>query len=327
MRQRPQYLLAAFARAGHPVFFVDPRESTPRRAEGVDIVPNLGAVPATGVIVAVHFAPVRSMFDGFDEPVILYDILDDLSIYDSDEVGMPEARRVRSHHPAVVSQAAVVTVSSQTLLERHRGEREDLLLVPNGVEPNRFAEQRPAPVDLPTGKEPIIGYHGAVAPWFDFGLYSAVATALPDLRFVIVGPVDSRVSADADRLAALSNVTMLGSRRSDDIPAYVRRFAVGTVPFVVDEMTKGVSPLKMYEYLSAGKPVVATPLPECVAHPLVATAATSGDFIDALRDAIVRGAEPGFAEESQASAREASWDARVAVIRERLRSLDLLRVP
>ena len=325
MRQRPQYLLAAFARAGHPVFFVDPREPEPRTADGVDIVPDVSHVPGRDVILYAHFAPVSPMFRLFDNPAVVYDILDDLSIYNADEQGMPAHRRVGHHHPEVVKGANVVVVSSGWLAEQHRSERTDLVVVPNGVEAARFAEAHPRPADMPNGAAPVIGYHGAVAPWFDFDLYAETARLLPDSRFVLIGPVDPRASAEAERLGTIPNVTFVEARPSDVIPRYVQRFDVGTVPFVVDGMTRGVSPLKMYEYLAAGKPCVATPLPACVAESMVRTAADAETFAAALRDALEEGADPAFAEAAREVAAGASWDGRVSVIRNRLAELGLLR--
>ncbi len=325
MRQRPQYLLAAFARAGHEVYFIDPRERQPRIADGVHIVPDLNHVPGHNVILYVHFAPLSSMFDAFSKPAIVYDILDDLSIYDPDEHGMPAERRVAHFHPDVVAAADVVTVSSDSLAEQHREERPDLIVVPNGVEPERYAEPQPRPDDLPDSKMPLIGYHGAVAPWFDFDLYAAVAELVPNCQFVVVGPIDPRASERAGRLAALPNVMMLGERPSDLIPRYVQRFDVGTIPFVVDPMTRGVSPLKMYEYFAAGKPCVATPLPACVAEAVVRTAPDAPQFAAAVREALDDATDQAFAAEARAAAAAASWDGRVAVIRRRLDDIGSLK--
>jgi hypothetical protein len=149
MRQRPQYLLAAFAEAGYSVYFVDPRETRSRRQEGIRIVPSIRQVPAGGVILYVHFAPLRHLFQRFEDAVVIYDLLDDLSIYDAAEDGLPPERRVTAHHPHVMQEAAIVMVSNEVLLQRHRPEREDLILVPNGVDPDRFATARPRPADLP----------------------------------------------------------------------------------------------------------------------------------------------------------------------------------
>jgi glycosyltransferase involved in cell wall biosynthesis len=326
MRQRPQYLLAAFAKAGHDVYFVDPREPRERVVDGVKIVPSLSLTPRSHVILYVHFAPLRAMFDSFDDAAIVYDILDDLTIYDADEVGMPEERRVRSHHPAVVRDADVVLASAPQLVERHLPERTDILLVENGVDTDRFRPGLRVPDELAGLDRPIVGYHGAVARWFDFEIFGSAAKELPSYDFVVVGPIDDAAEMKMGELARLPNVHLVDAVPSNDIPAYVAAFDVGIIPFVVDDLTRGVSPLKMYEYLAAGVPVVATPLPVCDAHPMVRTASTPEDFAARITEAVEERADE-FAADAEAAADAASWDSRVARIRQELASLNQLEVP
>jgi glycosyltransferase involved in cell wall biosynthesis len=317
MRQRPQYLLEAFARAGHQVYFVDPRENDPRAVDGVRIVTSLRDVPASGVILYVHFAPVRRMFRLFEDPIVVYDILDDLSIYDRSEAGIPHRNRVAAHHPTVMQRAEVVTVSNEVLLERYGPARPDTILVPNGVDVGRFAAHTARPTDLPDGT--IIGYHGAVAPWFDFTLLADVASSCPDLQFVLVGPIDPEATGEAAHLDEMPNVHVLGERTSGSMPGYVQAFDVGAIWFKVDRMTSGVTPLKMYECRAAGTPCVATPLPACVQEPGVVTADTPDAFVSAIRTAI---AHPSVAPIDPSI----GWDARLAPVLDRLVSLGLDRV-
>lgn len=327
MRQRPQYLLAAFARVGHPVYFVDPREPTVRHKDNVTIVPSLKEVPGSHVILYVHFAPIGVLFDRFEDAAVVYDILDDLTIYDADEAGMPEERRVRSHHPTVMERADVVIASAPELIETHRSERQGILLVENGVEPSRFQGDPATPTMLADIGRPIIGYHGAVARWFDFDLMRGVAERLPRHEFVMVGPVEPDVEASMDVLVRLPNVHRLGAVSSDDIPSYVAGFDVGVIPFVVDDLTRAVSPLKMYEYLAAQVPVVATPLPVCVGHPVVRTASTADDFAAAIVAAEQERHTELFTTAARAATNEASWDSRIEIVRQQLAEMDLLRVP
>ena len=327
MRQRPQYLLAAFAAAGHPVYFVDPREPEARvTAEGVRVVPDLTAVPGAGVLLYVHFAPVRTLFDRFDSAAVVYDVLDDLSIYEADETGVPAERRVAAHHPAVAASADVVIVSSPVLAGRHRGERADLVLVPNGVDHAAFSTAAPRPGDLPEGR-PIAGYHGAVAAWFDFDLLAAVAGLRPDLDFVVVGPVAPEVRRRADEVAAAPNVHFLGERPPAAMPGYVQGFTVGAIWFVVNDLTRAVTPLKLYEYLAAGKPCVSTPLPACREEAAARTAATPDEFAAALDAALAEAADPAYAAAATAAGRSADWSHRLAPVLERLDHLGLRRVP
>ena len=107
------------------------------------------------------------------------------------------------------------------------------------------------------------------------------------------------------------------------MPGYVQSFDVGAIWFVVDRLTEGVSPLKMYEYLAAGKPVVATPIPACVATPVVSTAAGADAWVTAL-EAELRPSADG---PRRLAAQSASWDRRVATLLGELESRGLRKVP
>lgn len=327
MRQRPQYIVEAFARAGHPTYFVDPREPGERTLGNVTIVPSIAETPRSGVILYVHFAPVRALFGRYEHPAVVYDILDDLSIYDPDEVGMPEERRVRYHHGPVMGTADVVVGSAPALIDTHMHERDDMLLIENGVDPAAFGTPRDRPADMPSTDSAVIGYHGMIARWFDFTMVAAIADGFPDHDIVLVGPVDAEVSDQLEALTVRPNVTHIGPRPSDEIAAYVQAFDVGLVPFVVDDLTRAVSPLKMYEYMAAGVPVVAAPLPVCVDHPAVATAASPEDAVGAVRAALAMRSDAEHTEMLTNAAREASWDRRIEPILERLDAASLRYVP
>lgn len=319
MKQRPQFLLEAFAKSGHPVWFIDPRADGPSDIDGVHIVTALSDVPKDQVILYLHFAPLASLFDDFTDPVIVYDILDDLSIYDADEVDVPEERRVRHHHPTVMARADVVLVSNEILAERHRDERPDLIHVPNGVDVVRFGAPVSAPRDVPKGG-PIVGYHGMISHWFDFDLLGEVAARRPEWRFVLVGPTDPRVEDSARTLERrLANVVRLGERSSTLMPAYVHSFDVGTIWFQIDEMTMGVTPLKMFEYLAAGVPTVSTSLPACVAQDGVTTADDPDAFVDAIQAGLA--ADEAERERLREIAAASDWSAVLAPALERLNAL------
>lgn len=325
MPQRPQFMLEAFAGAGHDVWVVDPTLASPRQVdERIKLVGSVRAVPRRHVILYTHFAPLVTLIDRFEEPSVLYDLMDDLTIYDDDEVGMPEERRVRHHHAEMTDRADVVVVSNRVLGERHISERPDLIRVENGVDLVRFDAQGPVAEPL-EGRSGVIGYHGAIAQWFDFDLMHGLATSAPDLSFVLVGPVDSRVESEMARLIAIHNVEHVGEQPGHLIPTFVRGFAVGLIPFVVNQMTEGVTPLKMYEYMACGVPVVASPLPACVDHPAVITGDDPAVLIQGIRAdlAMSEADREGLIDH----AREASWDRRIEPLLSRLQELDQLYVP
>ncbi len=327
MRQRPQYLMKAFASAGHRAYFIDPREASPRDVDGVRIVPSLSDVPRSGVILMVHFAPLRELFDLFDDPVIVYDIHDDLTIYGPDESDVPPERRVIAHHGTVIASADVTIVSLDVLGDRHRSEAPNLIVIENGVESAAFQAPTPSPSDLPDTEGPVIGYHGALSYWFDFDLVHDVARMRPEWEFVLVGPVLPAARDDAERISALTNVHLLGEKPSDDIPAYVQRFDVGLIPFRIDTMTVAVSPLKMFEYLAVPVPVVSTPLPAATRTEVVRTARDPEDFVAAVEAALDDRDGPDFRSAAAIEVERAEWSSRIEPILDRLDALGRLRVP
>jgi glycosyltransferase involved in cell wall biosynthesis len=214
----------------------------------------------------------------------------------------------------LVRTADVVIASNPVLVERHRSERGDMVLVENGVDVERFDADGPVSDDLPEGQ--IVGYHGALAPWFDFELVGTVAGLRPDLDFVLVGPVDPEVRDEARALRRRDNVTLLPSQSSEEIADFVRGFDVGVLPFVVDEMTRAVTPLKMYEYLACGVPMVGTPLPACVTEPAVDTASGAHDFAAAIDAALAL--TPRDRLDLRRQAMTADWRRRVIPLIDRL---------
>jgi len=152
--------------------------------------------------------------------------------------------------------------TSRRLWERKRRRRHDAALALHGVDYEHFAEAWRTPAPLPDDvadlSGPVFGFFGLIHHWIDVALIAEVARLRPAHNFVMIG--DRRV--DASALAALPNVRMLGRRSYAELPAYCRAFAAGLMPFAVNEMTRFVNPIKMYEYLAAGLPVISTPLPE-----------------------------------------------------------------
>src|SRR4029077_11316268 len=103
------------------------------------------------------------------------------------------------------------------------------------------------------------GYYGALADWIDFDLIAVLATQNPQWHFVLAGDVFVN---DLRGLDAMRNVKLLGLRPFEDMPPLLWHFDVCLIPFKLNAITHAVDPVKLYEYLSGGKPVVSVPLKE-----------------------------------------------------------------
>jgi glycosyltransferase involved in cell wall biosynthesis len=153
-----------------------------------------------------------------------------------------------------------ITVTSPTLKRQVEELRKtDVYLVSNGVEYDIFSEpvDTSPPPDLPTDK-PIIGYVGAVYPWFNFDLLSYLCEGLPNLNFVIIGKDHPDIKNEIEKLKSYKNFYFLGFKDYKIIPKYLHNFSAAIIPFKKNILTEAVNPVKLYEYSAAGVPTICT---------------------------------------------------------------------
>ncbi|MFA5879869.1 MAG: glycosyltransferase [Candidatus Margulisiibacteriota bacterium] len=135
------------------------------------------------------------------------------------------------------------------------------LLLSNGVNLSDFnTKNTKIPTDIANIKKPIIGYYGAIANWFDSKLIEKIAINFPQASIVLIGEVtNSSINLLAQKH---SNIKLLGEKKYQDIPLYLRNFDICLIPFKLTQLIKATNPVKIYEYFSQGKAVVSTNLPE-----------------------------------------------------------------
>ena len=228
----------------------------------------------------------------------------------------PEARRIVRTEEAMFRRADLVFVTSEKLRQRAATLSARVHVFPFGVKFEAFDETRRAvrrpPADIASLKRPIVGYVGGLHQWIDQDLVAAVAERLPEASFAFVGPAQT----DMTRLEQCANVTMLGAKPHAELPAYVREFDVGIVPYRLSDYTANVYPTKLNEYLAMGIPVVASDLFEIrrfnLAHgDIVAVARDGAEFAGAITRALQDGLPPEVARRVEV-ARRNSWSSRIA---------------
>ena len=187
----------------------------------------------------------------------VYYCVDEWSLFrhlDGDAIARAEAKLCRG--------VDVVFAACEELAEQKRRFNPRTFVAPHGVDHPAFARaldpDTVVPADLAELPRPRIGFYGTINDAVDAALVRAVAERRPEWSIVLIGPQIGDVSA----LANLPNVHLLGRREHRDLPAYCKGFDVGIIPYAPDERMRYVNPLKAREYLSAGLPVVSTPVPE-----------------------------------------------------------------
>lgn len=298
--QRPQQLMRQFARHGHRVFFCnltqEPRAPITQEEPGLFLVRDHAAFLAEQVeelvrpLVWCSWAKLHDQLDRYRPGLILYDCLDDFPDW-------------RPYEPAMLARADLVTVSSQALLERMRPAHQRVLHLPNGCDFDHFASPpAPRPADLPPA--PVAGFVGAWAAWVDGELLQQTAALLPSWRFAIIGPPFGGPPAVG------ANIRFLGHRPYAALPAYLQHLDVALIPFRLTPVTEAANPVKLWEYLAAGLPVVSTPLREVLPlQGLVRLADDARAFADAILAASLE-REPTRVEARRDLARHNTWAAR-----------------
>ncbi|MWV60588.1 glycosyltransferase [Rathayibacter sp. VKM Ac-2754] len=211
---------------------------------------------------------------------VAFDLLDDWTIHYAFAGISSEVDRA---YRSLFDQATVVTANAEGTVElAHRYGRTDVVLLPNGCDPERFDTTATASGPL------TVGYVGKIGKRLDLGLIVAAAEALPSVAFVFAGPV---LDAEYRRpLEALPNVRMLGDVFYNDVPALLKTFDVGWVPHRVGDGEVGGDVIKTYEYRAAGLPVLTTPVAGANSRGLDAVhVIDSPGHVEWLREALANG--------------------------------------
>jgi len=207
--------------------------------------------------------------------------------------------------------------TSRSLYDKASLTARQVVYLPNATDFDHF--NRPTSVQPLSGLgHPVIGYYGAISDWFDSDMIRVAAVSRPDWQFVLIGEVSG---ADVSELERLDNVHLLGELPYSVLPNYLHQFDVACIPFRLNSLTLATNPVKFFEYLSAGKPVVSVPLPELEPYRDYFYSVRSGeDLIAQVELAITEHSD----EKTQARidfARKNTWSHRYTDLKAALKSL------
>ncbi len=251
------------------------------------------------------------IIDSINSKAVVYYCIDNLS------ESSPGAKRIRQTEIDLLRKADLVFVTAKNLYDFCARYNRNVHIFPFGVDMDVYEKARSGdirpPEDIASIRHPIVGYIGGIHKWIDVELEKFLAQSHPDKSFVFVGPLQ----IDVEALKALSNVHFLGQKRYEDLPRYVSQFDVCTIPYLITEYTKNVYPTKLNEYLTLGKPVVSTAIPEVEAfnerNENVVRIGRSKEEFSSLIDAAVsrKTSAQEYEKRAHVALKESSWSVKI----------------
>jgi glycosyltransferase involved in cell wall biosynthesis len=210
--------------------------------------------------------------------------------------------------------ARLVFATTTALRDRHVATNPSTHLVGNAADFEHFApaaDRRLAAAQVAGLRRPVLGFVGNIIPAkIEIPLLDALARANPARTILLAGPADPSLVDDVRALVECHNAIWIGPVPYDDVPSIVAGFDVALLPYAENAYTRNVFPLKLYEYLAAGKPVVATGLPELSGLEPDVVVAHGVDAVEAAVAAALTRVEREDVERRQKLAAANTWDVR-----------------
>ncbi|GHT15283.1 glycosyl transferase [Planctomycetales bacterium] len=200
-----------------------------------------------------------------------------------------------------------VFTSRDLALKKRRAGLPDLYL-PHGVDYEHFTPNSTVKIDqLESLPKPVVGFYGTIDTWVDIGAIAELAKRFPKCSFVVIGHSNVPLTI----FDGVKNIHCTGRVPYSELPQYARYFDVGLIPFVVNDLTLAVNPLKLMEYFALGLPVISTKLPDIadVPGPLY-FADTHEEFGNQLARLLDNRDLQKVKAEAQDVAKQNSWSAR-----------------
>lgn len=339
--QRPQHIVSGLGRLGYRVFYIatsplmDSTDNsflvTERPAEGVFLCKLRGA---TENFSNLHQREMSNsdrdaLFTSLQALMHAANVVRPPAIILNHPYWLPLLRKIEArsviydcmdHHAGFLDndnnwlngeiellEAADHVVTSSMWLHDHVGAIRTSTLVRNGCEFSRFSHEP----DVFQSERPVVGYVGAISHWFDIELVVAAAREFPEWEFVLVG---STMDCDTGAAETVQNIQFIGEVDYERVPIFVRGFDVCIIPFRMNKLTEATNPVKVYEYLAAGKPVVSSSFPEArLLDGLIYVADSAPRFLSQLKLAMAESKNRRLAEQRTEWAKNQDWSLRIEV--------------
>ncbi|HAT4252049.1 TPA: glycosyltransferase family 1 protein [Clostridium perfringens] len=268
---------------------------------------------STDVYLDEQYIKEKYIDNGFK---IIYEYIDELS----DEISGHLPDFVYDRHKNIIEDKTNIAVGSADKLieeiEEIRG-KENVAMITNGVQYDHWqyrSDEVPEKLkDIVSKGNPIIGYFGALAKWFDYELLKKVAKERPNYEIVLIGFLYDNSFKDS-KIDELENVHYLGIVDYKELNQYSQYFTISTIPFLLNDITESTSPVKLFEYMAMGHPIVTTDMRECRKYKSVLIGKSHEDFIEKLDFALTLDKKDKYYNYLKEEALANTWREKAAIL-------------
>lgn len=268
---------------------------------------------STDVYLDEQYIKEKYIDNGFK---IIYEYIDELS----DEISGHLPDFVYDRHKNIIEDKSNIAVGSADKLieeiEEIRG-KENVAMITNGVQYDHWqyrSDEVPEKLkDIVSKGNPIIGYFGALAKWFDYELLKKVAKERPNYEIVLIGFLYDNSFKDS-KIDELENVHYLGIVDYKELNQYSQYFTISTIPFLLNDITESTSPVKLFEYMAMGHPIVTTDMRECRKYKSVLIGKSHEDFIEKLDFALTLDKKDEYYNYLKEEALANTWREKAAIL-------------
>jgi teichuronic acid biosynthesis glycosyltransferase TuaH len=261
---------------------------------------------ARETILSLSWTPNKYYLDKIHPDKLIYEYIDELEIF---HMYGPEMEK---DHLELLQKADITVCTATKLYNKVVDRAKNAIVSTNAGDYDFFVNTQSFEINsLLKGKiegySCVLGYYGALAKWFDYELIKQVAERKKDWLWLLVG-INYDGTLDRSGILELENVLYIPPQPYKELPSFLKAFDIATIPFVINEITLSTSPVKLFEYMAAGKPILTSKMPECLKYRSVATYRDADEFITFAENYLKLVKEDSYWETLKKEALENTWD-------------------
>lgn len=235
---------------------------------------------------------------------VIYDCMDELSLFKGAPIHLVNQEKYLMAH------ADIIYTGGKSLYESKKQLHDNVYCFPSSVDESHFAKALngiKVPDDIAGIKSPIVGYYGVIDERIDLELLHNAAKQMPEVSFVMIGPLAKIEDSDLPRE---SNIHYLGMKSYAELPHYLKAFDIAMMPFALNDATKYISPTKTLEYMAAGRPIISTKIKDVVRDysNCVSLIDNAAEFCAAIKNITQNTDRSELKKEYNAILEKTSWD-------------------